>query len=202
RHVVNSDNFNPYKNLPVKIDFDFSDWGKLMLRVECVNINKDLYYYFMNNDRLLSPGHYTYYWNGRDGNGEIYHGKFNVYFEVPQSVHIGALLIRRIPPPKISNLLCDQYRILPAYSESSTISYELDRDAKVTMVISAPNGDFATLLDEEYQVAGNQEIIWLGIDDSGHLPLTEGLYDVRITATDPNHPDLSSVNIGAISVFE
>ena len=41
-------------------------------------------------------------------------------------------------PASVSNLRCNQYRILPAFGEVSAITYDLDRDAKVSMAITDP----------------------------------------------------------------
>jgi parallel beta-helix repeat protein len=197
--VVDSTNFDPYKNFPVKIDFDISDWGKLYLRVDCGSAP----YLLMNYDKTLSPGHHTVYWNGRDGNGQIYEGPFNIYFGVPQGLVFGAVRVDYLAKqPEVSNLLCNQYRIIASYHEASTISYELDNDARVTIEIWDPDGNyFTTLLDKTVQTAGVNTVIWDGVDGYGNYISKEGVYSVKVKAEHPDYPELNFTIVGAITVY-
>ena len=194
--AVDVSGFDPYKNIPVQIDFDLSDWATIYVRVNCSTANA-----FPVPDQLLSPGHHTYYWDGRDGNGDIYDGTFDVYFSAPQGVHVGAVFVESISP-QINNLGCNSYRIISTHNEVSTITYDLSDDANVTISIEDPDGSyFATLADEELQTAGLQTVIWDGRDDEGRYVSTEGVYSVTILAEKPGYPSISSSLVGAITVY-
>ncbi|MHC4124342.1 MAG: right-handed parallel beta-helix repeat-containing protein [Planctomycetota bacterium] len=155
-YVVDFNEFNPYKNVPLAIHFDMTKWGTIHLNVREPS-DVPVICVVMNNDKMLEPGSHTAYWDGRrDDNGEIYDGSFEVFYDVPQGVYVGAVLVESAAP-EISNLRCNSYRIIPTYSEVSAITYELSRDANVTIEITDPDGNyFKTLCDQSAQSAGSQ----------------------------------------------
>jgi hypothetical protein len=156
----------------------------------------------MNNDKILVPGSNISYWDGRDSNGEIYKGEFEVFFDVPVGVRAGAVLVESAAP-EINNLRCNSYRIIPTYSEVSAITYNLSRDANVTIEITDPDGNyFKTVCNQSAQSAGPQELIWDGTDSNGRYIFTEGIYDVTITAEDPDDSQLNSEKTGTITAYK
>ena len=190
--------FDPYKNIPTQIDFDFTDWGTLVLRINCYN-SPD--HYLLNN-KLLEPGRHTYYWNGRDGDGDIIPGSFRIFYDSVQGIHTGPILVKAVRP-EIANIFCNQYRIVPTFREISTIWYDVSQDANVTITITDPDGShFRTLLNPTSQAAGSYEIVWDGTDDNGNLISTEGVYGVEFTAVHPLHAEISSTNVGAITAYK
>lgn len=194
--VISNEDFDPYKNIPVQIDFDISGWGIMLLRVNCVGTD-----YFIFEDELLHPGHHTYYWNGRTGDGVINDGAYSFYFGAPSAIHVGPVLVD-YNCPEIMELRCNQYRIVPVFGEVSTISYNLAEDANVTINIVDPDGShFRTLLDSSSQAKGPQEVIWDGRSDDGDFASTEGIYSVEIIATLAGHIEVESTQVGAISAF-
>lgn len=195
-------NFDPYANIPVQIDFDFCEWGKVWMLEIC---NPDDYQtvirHLIKANRLINPGHHTAFWDGRDDNGEIHEGDFAVYYnKTAVSVNQGAVLVfYDYPAFGINNLLCNSYRIIPIYNEVSTITYTLTRSSTVTIDITDPDGSyFGTLLDNVFQTAGPQQVVWDGKDDSGLYATTVGDYTVTITAADPNHPEIKTERTGSI----
>jgi flagellar hook assembly protein FlgD len=193
---ADASNFDPYKNIPARIDFDMSDWGKLELTIYCPDTTD----YEMIKNRLLYPGHHTYYWDGRDGNGQIYEGEFTVYFGAPQGVRTSGVVIY-YTAPEVNDLVCNQYRIAPTYREVTTISYNLTRNANVTMNIIDPDGShFRTLLDNVFQNTEPNDVIWDGTDDDGNFTSTEGVYDLQIITEEPNYPEVNSGRLGAVTV--
>ena len=195
--VVNNTDFDPYKNIPLSVEFDMSDWGIMYLRVNCGS-----YPYVMIDYELLAPGHHEYYWNGRDDNSDIYAGPYSFYFGAPSGVNIGAILVESTMP-EITNRLCNQYRIIPTYGEVSTISYELSQESEVTITITDPDGNyFTTLIDQELQSVGLQEIMWFGTDDDGKFVSQEGIYDVVVEAKHPQNSSISDEHVGAITVYK
>ncbi|UCE98679.1 MAG: hypothetical protein JSV82_05670, partial [Planctomycetota bacterium] len=87
----------------------------------------------------------------------------------------------------------------PIYNEVSTITYTLARNSDVTIEITDPDGSyFGTLLDNVFQTAGPQQVVWNGKDDTGRYATTEGDYAVTITAADPNHAEINTERTGSI----
>ena len=194
-------NFNPYANLQIKVDFEMTDWGTVQIRVQ--EPNNAIICYLIETDRLLSPGHHTLYWDGRDEDGEIYEGDFTIYQNWVYGVTTGVLTIYYdYPAFEVKDLLCNSYRIIPLYNEVSTISYELTRDSDITIDITDPDGNhFRTLVDDEFYSAGLYEVVWDGKDDNGKYVSTEGVYAATVTAADPNHSDIYTVRVGSITVY-
>lgn len=200
-HVVATENSDPYKNAPVAIDFEMTDWGRLMMRVLRADAPFDEVVRLMDNDRILPPGVHTHLWNGRNAIGQVYEGTFSVHFDVPKAVTTGALLVWACPP-EITNLLCNQYRIIPTYGEITTISYQLTQDAIVTLNIKDPDGShFTTLFEADSQTAGAWELTWDGTDDMGQYVSLEGVYGVEVIVEHPDHPAFNSTTTGAITVY-
>ncbi len=200
--VVDNTDFDPYKNISATIDFDLSGNGKVFLEIQFNNISPDPPNRVLLNNELLPTGNYTYYWDGRDGNGNIpAGGDWAVYYSVPVPVNSLGVVVYR-DPPRITELRCNQYLIVPTYREVSKISYTLSKNAEVTIIINDPDGNyFKMLLEQSDESAGSHEVIWNGTDDDGKFISTEGVYDVEITTVDPNNSDVSSVTIGTISAY-
>jgi parallel beta-helix repeat protein len=192
-------NFDPYKNIPVRLYFNISEWGKMELRVDPTQGSGYIAYIFV--DKLLHPGGHNYYWYGRDKDGQIYNGEFKFYFGAPEGVKISGIIVD-YTPAEVNDFVCNQYRIIPTYREVATIAYNLTRNAIVSMNIIDPDGShFRTLLDNSVQSPGPNEVIWDGTDDDGQFVFKEGVYDIEVITKDPNRPEVGSERIGAVTVF-
>ena len=127
----------------------------------------------------------TVFWDGRYNDGTIFTGSYEVYFAVPQGVPGNSIIVRN-QSLQITNVVCEAYMILPSYGEVSTIQYTLPVDADVTIDMTDPDGNhFRTLLVDEPQTAGPQQVVWDGRNDTGQIVAIEGNYTVVITAVDP-----------------
>ncbi len=193
---------DPYKNIPLRIDFDIDTWGKLRLRI-LRHAVEDPVFTIMDNDQILAPGHHTFYWDGRDDKGKIYNrsidkGNVDVDFRVPVGVHVAPILLQSTKL-EIRDLTCNAYRIIPSFGEVSSISYELTKNAKVTIEIVDPDGStFRTLVDGESRTAGRHLEEWNGKDGKRRTISVEGVYDIILTAEDGA---AKCVTHGAISAF-
>ena len=99
---------------------------------------------------------------------------------------VGAISHHRHLSDTLSRGIGGKYRIIPAYDEVSTITYDLIYDANVSIDIYDPDGSyFTTLLNNEPQDANSYEIIWYGTDKEPNDPnsryiATEGVYRVVV----------------------
>jgi flagellar hook assembly protein FlgD len=124
-------------------------------------------------------------WDGRDNQGHLYSGDFDVYFGVPQGVPVNSILVRS-QTIQVTQVKCQAYLIIPSYAQVSTIGYTLSAPAEVTMTLQNPNGEhFRTLLNNVSQGAGAQSVVWDGRNDAGKMVSVEGDYTVEITARSP-----------------
>jgi len=90
---------------------------------------------------------------------------------------------------QVTSLNAEAYLIIPSYNEVSTINYSFPKDAKATIKIYDPNGNyFRTIQDDTtLRPAGNYSVEWDGRDDSGKYVNIEGDYRVGVTLTDADN---------------
>ena len=218
QYQIDTDNFDPYSNIPTEIVCTLSDYGRRTIDIVKdgydwwhFNGNDDDRIYHLVEDRLLSTGDNTFYWYGRWGadvndpnagaDRRICLEAFNIWFSTPASVNKGAILVYYGEP--FSNLRCNPYRVIPTYDEISKLTYDLAYDANVTIDVYDPDGSyFGTLLNNVSQQVGPQEVIWYGRDGDPNDPnsrciSTEGVYLVELSTSDPN-----CVFEGSITVYK
>lgn len=95
----------------------------------------------------------------------------------------------------------EAYVIQPVFSEVSTLTYTLSKDATVSIRITDPNGSaIRTLLESVSQPAGPQTIEWDGRTDSGAVVSVEGTYTVALSGVDPVSGQVTIRN-GALTVY-
>jgi hypothetical protein len=130
-------------------------------------------------------------WDGRDANGLIVEDGF---YDILIDANDGAGHDANSKPGTIevyydhdiNNLQCNPYRIIPVNDEVSKITYDLTVDANMVVTVYDPCGVlFTTLVDDELQTEGGQELIWYGRDKDPGDPdgvyiSKEGQYLVRI----------------------
>jgi len=205
--VVDFEDFDPYKNIPVEVSCEMSDWCTRNIDIVKDGYDDDADYFLGNDkdriyhlckDRLLKPGWNTFYWYGRWGadvndpnagpDRKICEEAFDIYFDVLDQVKKGMVLVYYDEP--IANLRCNPYRVIPTYDEITTITYDLPYNANVTIDIYDPDGNyFGTLVDDQLQSAGTQEVVWHGMnkdpdDSNSRYIISEGIYRVEIQRSD------------------
>jgi flagellar hook assembly protein FlgD len=92
--------------------------------------------------------------------------------------------------PKISMVRTDPYRIDLVYGQFTRITYNLSRDANVTIRLISPSSPTLTVVNGQQQTVGEHAIEWSGLDatDSTGKKLQlsgEGTFTVSIQATNP-----------------
>lgn len=196
--VEERNNFDPYRNIPVIIRTNSTDWCKRRIDIvegcngsNCPgNRNQNTYkdylmsyqdayrIYHVNRDKLLEPGWTTFYWYGhcsKDANekyngSEIYTGLYDVYFCNPSNYPVNRGILLVYYRKLVSNLRCNPYRIVPTYDEVTTISYDTTADAHITIKIYDPNGNpFATPLSHAYREANHHTETWYGMTGDPNL---------------------------------
>jgi predicted outer membrane repeat protein len=211
---LSTTNFNPYANVPAQIDFDVPS-SYMHISAEVRNSRTNVVRHHFMPERIMGPGHYTVYWDGRTDNGSIYEGDFQVWLWegwAPTEDGEGTRFPARIgevgvlwqyPESITQNLLCNSYRIIPTYNEVSTITYMLGKDAYVTIEIKDPDGNHCrTLFSSQEQAAGPQECRWDGKNDSGRYISKEGVYRVIVSVESPAHRDVKTSRTGAITAYK
>lgn len=198
---VDSNDFNPYQNIPVTISCYVNTWCTRSIDIveagwdyDHFQDNDDDRIYHLVQDRLLSPGWNTFYWYGyRDVDpnaGQLCKQAFDVYFSrvgwdygmLYGAVNKGAVLVNY--DKVLSNLRCNPYRILPLNAEVTTITYDLACDANATIDTYDPDGNYFGILSEQ-QTAGPQEVIWYGTtkdpnDPNSRYISSEGVYRIEL----------------------
>jgi hypothetical protein len=149
-------------------------------------------------------GNYSYDWNGRSADGQILSGEAIAQCAVTSLLREN-VIITMGDTPIVTHLRTDPYDIQLSYGEFTRITYDLSRDATVTVKLIPATGGAITLLNGKSQTAGAHEIQWDGIDPSdtsGKKLLTskEGYYTVSIQAVNPVTGESSSAK-GCLSVW-
>ena len=178
-----SGDFNPFLNDLVEIRTTLTQTGIAPLTIRDTGSGNAT----IRNLRPVLDGGVleTIFWDGRYNDGTIFTGSYEVYFAVPRGVPGNSIIVRN-QALQITNLVCEAYMILPSYGEVSTIKYTLPVNADVSIDMTDPDGDhFRTLLTDQPQAAGPQQIIWDGRNDTDQMIAKEGDYTVVITAVDP-----------------
>ncbi len=84
---------------------------------------------------------------------------------------------------QITNIKPNPYTFLPQYSEDTTIFYDLNLTATVTVqILDAAGAIVRTIISDQPQNTGTQSVVWDGENSIGQVVNTEGNYTVKITA--------------------
>jgi hypothetical protein len=198
---LDTNDFNPYKNIPVTISWEMSDWN--IQKIDIVEDRhgttyfyayEDLRIYYLLNNRLLKPGLNTLYWYGRWGDdindisdsnnlGQICEEKFRLWPPYSSGVNKGSVLVYY--DEVLSNLRCNPYLILPLNAEVTTLTYDLACDANVTVDTYDPDGNYFGTLSKQETAGQQREFIWYGMTKDANDPnsryiSTEGVYRIEV----------------------
>lgn len=187
---------NRYKNQPVLITSDQTDWYRRTIEIRKTNDN-DLMKQ-VTDTALFENGITVLEWDGHWAVGamtkRLSYNDFTVSFGTPVSVNKGIVRVDYQTP--ISDLTVDPYRILASYGEIATISYNLVYDANVTVNFYDPSMDLFYSVSEQQSV-GTNTITWNGTDANGKYIQNEGDYIIEIVA-DP----FDEKTLGTVLVYQ
>jgi hypothetical protein len=107
----------------------------------------------------------------------------NSYFDLVTAKKIGEMISTSINDS--ADLPPEDFKLLPNYpnpfNPSTTISYDLPRDAKVSLRIYNLFGQAVRTLANEAQARGHKSVVWNGKDDSGKA-VGSGIYICKLEA--------------------
>jgi hypothetical protein len=130
-------------------------------------------------------GTFTYLWHGRDVNGQM-RTSVNSLFSSASPLYENTIITTGATP-NIETLTIDPYKMLLSNGETVKFAYTLSCDAFVTIQLLSPSGNSITVLTGQLQSAGQQEMIWNGLDPidttlKKFAVSEEGYYTVDISA--------------------
>ena len=181
--VTDKTAYNPYKNIPAKLECEMDDW--CMGKINVIKKYETDIIHQLINDRLLQPGWNSFDWYGRWDTGKLCEDAFKGDFLSLNSVTSGAIVV--FYDSLIKNLRCNPYRVIVMNDGVTNITYDLTFKTDVTInIYDATDGGngtfFTTLLDNVEQTAGFQEVRWNGNNSAGEYISNEGTYRVEVIA--------------------
>jgi parallel beta-helix repeat protein len=171
-----SASFDPSSNQSSAISYTLSRGALVTIRIGTYSS----FFRTLIQDAKRPAGENIDYWDGRDDNGDI----------VPEGTYIVAIYITTDPDPmpatapRITEPLATPARFDPTTDAGATISYNLSKDAKVTVGIYDFNDNLIrNLVTNILQSQGSNSVIWDGKNESGNY-VYPGAYRFKISATD------------------
>jgi hypothetical protein len=181
---ITTSGFNAHRNDVIVVNYQVNGWLDCQITVQGTNLSVPL-----SPTGTFPPGPHVAYWDGRNQNGQIHTGNFNFYFGVPADLPHPSVFVKR-GPTHFLGFRAQAYLIHPVFSQVSGVSYELTREATVSIVVQDPNGNHVkTLLPATLQNAGihglDAGVRWDGCDEAGRVVSLQGTYSIVLTAVDP-----------------
>jgi flagellar hook assembly protein FlgD len=203
---VEATDYNPWANEIISHTFDITaSAGRGCFRVRYTDSLGVEHQVMAHRHDLISLGQNTFFWDGRDESGNIvtdidtidyiicgFDRSCDICTDDDQSSFHPlkrnyVQVVGTTPQIPVLSIKSDPYVIYLSYSHIVGLQYHLDTDARVSVTIKDSSGAVVrNLVTAESQVAGDQEVIWDGTDDSGELIVGEADYTFVITATLPN----------------
>lgn len=179
-----STGFDFVKNLPMSITYTPTQASRVNISISWGGQN------FKIQDAVAATtGSHTYVWDGRNSSNTLLDAG------AQSSCSVASLLrenyiITTGDTIRATELKTDPYTMQLAYGHIMRIKYTLPREAKVTVKLTSPTGAVISLINNQLQTAGPQEIDWNGMDTtdtSGKKALfTEvGDYMVSVQTVNP-----------------
>jgi flagellar hook assembly protein FlgD len=193
------DTYDPIVNDPMTINYMVSQPSRITIKIIAGQSASTII-----NAVPYEIGSYTYDWDGRDSSGNII-SSGTVQCSV-SSLLRDNYIITNGNAPKVSGLKTDPYAFDASYGQFTRIRYSLSIDADVTVQLSSPHGSTLTLLSNQHQTAGANEIEWTAIDSTDTtgkklLFYEEGAYLVSIQAVNPA-TGASSTTRGTLTISQ
>ncbi len=200
--------FNASKSESAKVEFDLSQAATVYVYV--VNEKYEIVGTLWDNV-AAQAGHLVATWYGKVGNlqtgAALADGKYQVKaFALSNNaildfdykdVSIASTPVVNEQAPKISNLKADPLTFSAAGNEDTEISFNVDKDAYLTVAIKKADTTVKTFADYDndwYKSTETHSINWNGKDNDAKL-VTDGTYTVSVTAKDDNGTNTSTTSI-------
>ena len=200
--------FDPWLNDLVEIGFTFTDMGKVLVQIvpgfryDGEERERERRRDSIRDITVYGGKHVprVVFWDGRNDDGHIYTGSFNMVIPPPDGVPSNSVIVLN-DSALITQVTCEAYLIVPTYNHISTIGYSLSDPADVEITLQDPQGGhFATLLPLTAQDGGDHSVLWDGRNDLGELIDLEGEYTVIMTATDPE-TGVTMTRLGVVMAY-
>lgn len=190
-------NFNPYNNELCAITFNLAENSLFSLGIgQHENYNTCQWVIYR---KPFSLGAHTFYWNGRDNQGQILDyctQEFPLVVAYDcQTLPQNTIVVISQEADEIA-VSTDPFAIVVSYGEIANISYTLPADGSVSVSIYKPaNTLIKKLVDNQAQTAGVYTLSWDGRDSSGK-PVSEAAdYIVKVELVAGNKTLVRSGNI-------
>lgn len=194
----NSD-FNPVKNIPMTVNYI----PILPSRIN-INISWGGQYFAALSSFPVTQANQSFVWHGRNPQGKLLDKGARASCSISSLIRENHIITAgdRV---KVAGLVNDPYSMHLAYGQFSRIRYSLSRDANVTVSLVSPSGTTITLVNNQSQVAGPQQVDWYGTDPADStgtrvLISEEGNYMVSVFAVNPmtgtSSTTISNLTIG------
>ena len=180
-NVTITSNFDPYKNEFCEISYDLvaPAWVNIRIYVDNSEVRN-----LVNYEPRPSEGN-TELWDGRDNSGNVV-GTASYTAKAFAQILPENTIVTRNTALQVTSLNAEAYLIVPSYNQISTINYSFSKEAKVTIKIYDPNGNYFRTIQEDTtpRVAGSYSVEWDGANDSGEYVNIEGDYRGEVSLTD------------------
>ncbi len=179
-----SSDFDPLSNNPMTVTYTPSLPSRVTVSISWGAQNFDILTAF-----ATMPGSHSYIWDVRNPSGKP------LNFGAQSSCSVASLLrenylITTGDTPAAGALKTDPYAMSLSYGQFTRIKYTLSRDSNVTLQLVSPSGSTRTLVNNQLQTTGPQELNWYGMDPADTtgkkaLVSEEGDYMVTVQTVNP-----------------
>ncbi|MBF0480007.1 MAG: proprotein convertase P-domain-containing protein, partial [Candidatus Omnitrophica bacterium] len=176
---VSPANYKPYSNETVQLNYTLS--APAWVTIGSAN-NYNLPGFIIQG-APRNAGANTETWDGRDGNGNIFTQNLQVAMKAVILPEVCSVL--RDDSLKITDLKVDNFRLLPVYSEVSTIKVTTSKAADLTLTIVSPNGSSWIIAQKAGASVGENDFQWDGTDPQKRIVNLAGNYRLEVQAAIP-----------------
>jgi len=179
-----STGFDPAKNLPMTVTYTPALPSRVNINISWGGENFEILDAFP-----AIPGNHTFDWNGRNLSNRL------LDIGAQSACSVASLLrpnfiIATGDTVQTSDFKTNPYLMSLSYGQLTRIQYTLSRDAIISVKITSPSGAIITLLSNQFQTAGPQELEWRGLDATDPngtkmMIVEEGDYMVSVQAVNP-----------------
>lgn len=190
---------NFYQNDELRVSYHLTTPGRLLSQMVSAGSTVPL----VNNEAVPGTTNFARFWDGRQGDpNTTIIGPVQYTFRIHPVQAIEADPFFLVHDFRVQYFRTHPWAIHPRLGQATTIYYRLPAPASVSVDILDPNGSTIRALQTPISLsAGDHEIEWNGLDDSGDLPLLEGSHIVRVTAVE-DQSGLQHVRNGSVYVFQ
>jgi flagellar hook assembly protein FlgD len=179
-----SSGFDPISNQPMTITYSPAQPSRVSINISWGSQN----FKILDSFPILS-GSNDLVWDGRNQSNKPLDFGAKAICTVASLLRENVILTTG-DTVRTSALKTDPYMLNLAYGQFTRITFTLSRDANVTVKLTSPSGAVLTVLNNQLQTAGPQEVDWNGLDPAdvtakNELVSEEGDYMVTVQAVNP-----------------